>query len=272
MIRYCYGPDSYRRGAYTKELLAEARNKTPAADFFTVDFSETPDGWRAAREFLNQPSMFSGDKIMLVRESGEVEEKGEKEWVKCLKAHLEDVHAHIIISDSWEKPRKAFGFLLEKPAKAFAFEALSGKVLETFLKEQAKETGVALEAGAWEYFLKFIGSDAEAVWRGVRELEKLSLSGFKGAVTEEQLRETMQWTARTDAFSAARKLLARGDTKKKIMILEWLLGQGEEPAKLFNLVAYVASGEDAVRLADLDVAIKSGNAEYEEALLDFVLA
>lgn len=272
MISYCYGPDSYRRIQKVHELLRVAKEMHDGADFFAVDFSEKPGAWREAREFLQQQSMFADSKILLVRESGEAEEKGEKEWLKTLKLYSEKDHVHVIISDSWEKPRKAFTFLLASPVKTFFFEQLTGRALAQFLRMKAEECGVILDMGAWEYFLKFLAAGADETWSGVRELEKLALMGFKGSITEAQLREVLRWTAHTDAFAAARKLLARGDAKKKIMILEWLLAQGEEPARLFNLLAYVAHGEDAVRLADLDIAVKSGNADYEEALLSFVLA
>lgn len=221
---------------------------------------------------MRQQSMFSQEKILFVRESGEAEESREKEWVKVLKSLAEEERTHVIISDSWEKPRKAFTFLLDRPVDAYQFEQLTGRALQTFLMTEAKERGVALEEGAWSYFLKFLGTSGDELWSGVQELEKLALMGFKGAITETQLREVVKWTAHSDAFAAAHKLLAKGDAKKKIMVLEWLLAQGEEPAKLFNLLAYVARGEDAARLADLDIAVKSGTAEYEEALLSFVLA
>ena len=254
------------------EFLDAVKSKYTGADFFAVDLSENPEAWRAARDFARQQSMFSREKVLFIRESGEVDEKGEKEWVKLLKSLTEVAHTHVIISDSWEKPRKAFSFLLDQSVASYQFEQLTGPALHTFLKAEAKERGVTLEEGAWSYFLKFLGTSGDELWSGAQELEKLALSGFKGTITETQLREVVKWTAHSDAFAAAHKLLAKGDAKKKIMVLEWLLAQGEEPAKLFNLLAYVARGEDAVRLADLDIAVKSGAAEYEEALLSFVLA
>ncbi len=272
MITYCYGPDSYNRIKKTNEFLEAIRAKYAGADFFEIDLMEKPESWRMARDFVKQQSMFSSEKILFVRESGEAEEKGEREWVKVLKSLVEEKHVHVIVSDSWEKPRKAFSFLLERPVASYQFEQLTGRALQTFLTGEAKERGVALEEGAWSYFLKFLGTSGDEIWSGVQELEKLALMGFKGAITETQLREVLKWTAHSDAFAAAHKLLAKGDAKKKIMVLEWLLAQGEEPAKLFNLLAYVARGEDAVRLSDLDIAVKSGQAEYEEALLSFVLA
>jgi DNA polymerase III delta subunit len=273
VIYYCYGADSYRRIKEVRALCEKTLLRVPSSDVRTVDFEEDEEAWKKVRDFVRQPSMFENNKMVCVHESHAVEEKGEREWIKLLKTLLHDTHCTIIISDSTDKPRKAFSFLLASPAHTIHTPQLEGKLLDTFLQHEATRLHLTFEKEAWNYFLAFIHSrGSESTWNGVRELEKLALMEYEGAITEKQLRATTQWTAMAEIFSTARKLIGSEAPTKKIMILEWLLAQGEEPARLFNLLAYIATGSEALHLADLDVAVKSGNAEYEEALLQYVLS
>lgn len=273
MVIYLYGPDSYRRTLKVKELLAANKKKQPHADVKVIDFAEDADAFRAAKEFLEQPSMFSDSKTLVVYETGEVNEKQEKAWLKLLKEELKEPKTIVIISDSWAKPRKAFLFLTEAPAKAQLFEGLEGRTLSTFLKKEADARSLAFQPEAWTHFVNFVStySDATRSWVGVRELEKLWLAKFAQPIAPKDLKTLIDYASEAEVFSAARALMGAADPKKRLALLEELLAQGEEPARLFNLLAYNARGAQAVRLADLDIAVKSGNAEYEEALLDFAL-
>ena len=273
VIYYCYGADSYRRIKEARALYENALRGAPSSDVRTFDFEEDEEAWKKVRDFVRQPSMFVHNKIVYIHETHAVEEKGEREWIKILKTLSDDAHCTVIISDSIDKPRKAFSFLLAFPVHAIHTPALEGRLLDVFLQHEATRLGLIFEKEAWDYFLTFIRSRGEeGTWNGVRELEKLSLMEHEGSITEKQLRATTQWTAAAEVFGAARKLIGGEMPTKKIMILEWLLAQGEEPARIFNLLAYIATGREALHLADLDVAIKSGNAEYEEALLQYVLS
>ena len=271
MVIYLYGTDSYRRSKKLKELLEQNKKKQPNTDVLFVDFLEDPDSWKKARDFLRQPSMFSESKTLVVHESGEVNEKGEKEWLKTVKEYLEEKRIFIIISDSWDKPRKAFMFLTDAPVKAQEFIGLEGKTLDAFLRKEASAFGLRFEADAWTHFVKHIESTTGKSWTGVFELEKVALARFKMPISKSDVESIVQHATQIDVFNSARELMGVERVEKRIAILERLFAQGEEPARLFNLLAYNARGAQAVRLADLDAAIKSGQSDYEEALLDFVL-
>lgn len=265
---YLYGADSYRRTKKLREIIQLNKAKQPNADLFFADLSEDADAWRRAKDFLEQPSMFSPSKTLVVYESGEVEEKA---WIKLLKEHTATPKTFIIISDSCAKPKKAFSFLLDVPVKVQEYVGLEGKTLDTFLKKEADTQNLKFEKDAWNYFVKFVDSKSDKSWVGVRELEKIACAGFGTAISKKEVETMVRYSAESNVFNASRELMGVGTPYKRIAILESLLAQGEDAARLFNLLAYNARGAQAVRLADLDIAIKSGTSDYEEALLDFVL-
>lgn len=265
---YLYGADSYRRTKKLSEIIQLNKAKQPNADLFFADLSEDADAWRDAKDFLDQPSMFSPSKTLVVRESGEVDEKA---WIKLLKEHAATPKTFIIISDSCAKPKKAFSFLLEAPVKTQEFASMEGKILETFLKKEADAHKLTFEKDAWNYFVKFVDSKNDNTWVGARELEKISCAQFNAPITKKELETLVRFSQGANVFDSSRALMARGTPYARAAVLESLLLQGEEAPRLFNLLAYNARGAQAVRLADLDIAIKSGTSDYEEALLDFVL-
>lgn len=268
MIVYLYGTDSYRRTKKLREIIQLNKEKQQNTDLFFADLLEDTDAWRRAKDFLEQPSMFSPSKTLVVYESGEVDEKA---WIKTLKNQITTPKTFIIISDSCAKPKKAFSFLLDAPVKAQEYAGLEGKKLELFLGKEADAQGLKFEKDAWNYFVRFVDSHADTTWVGVRELEKIACAGFGSPITKKEIEAMAQFSAESNVFNASRELMSPGTPYKRIEILESLLSQGEDPARLFNLLAYNARGAQAVRLADLDIAIKSGTSDYEEALLDFVL-
>ncbi len=268
MIVYLYGADSYRRTKKLSEIIRLNKEKQPNTDMFFADLFEDAELWRKAKDFLEQPSMFSPSKTLVVYESGEVDEKG---WVKLLKEHATTPKTFIIISDSCAKPKKAFLFLLDAPVKTQEFAGIEGRILEAFLKKEADAHKLVFEKDAWNYFVKFVDSKPEKSWVGVRELEKIACAGFGSAISKKEIETIVQYSVESNVFNASRELMGAGTPYKRIALLESLLAQGEDAPRLFNLLAYNARGAQAVRLADLDIAIKSGTSDYEEALLDFVL-
>jgi DNA polymerase III delta subunit len=270
MIYYFYGPDSYRRNEKLKTSLAGYRKKYPTGDMMVLDLEENPDGWTKARDFLSQPSMFVDSKVLVVKESGEVPEKEEKEWIKTLKSELETERTFVFISDT-KKPLKAFGFLLEPPVKKDSFGELEGKFLEAFVKKEASARGLSFEKSAWEYLINCLSSVTERSWVAVAELEKVFLSGFSGTIKLDDLKKTVNPVLNDEVFEVARKISWSRNWAEKMALLEGLFLQKKEAAYVFNSLAYIAKGKDIVRMADYDVAVKSGNMEYEEALLEFIL-
>ncbi len=268
MIVYLYGKDSYRRTKKLNEIIRLNKEKQPNADIFFIDLSEDQSAWQKAKEFLEQPSMFSDSKTLVVCESGEVEEK---EWIKILKKQVTTSKVFVIISDSCAKPKKAFSFLISEPVKIQEFPELEGKTLESFLKKEAEKKGLIFDKDSWYYFLQFLDSKKEKAWVGIRELEKMECAGFGSPISKKEITKIIHFDEETNIFNASRELMGSGQVYKKMALLEALLIQKEDAPHLFNLLAYNASGAQAVRLADLDIAIKSGNSDYEEALLDFIL-
>ncbi|MEK7169394.1 MAG: hypothetical protein AAB700_00980 [Patescibacteria group bacterium] len=271
MIYFLYGPDSYRRNQKLKSSLDGYRKKYPTGDIMAVDLEENPDDWTKARDFLNQPSMFVDSKVLIVKESGDVPEKEEKNWIKVLKSELETAHTFIFVSNA-KKPLKAFEFLLKPPAKSDFFGELDGGLLEAFVKKEAATRGLEFEKSAWDFLLNCLSSVAERSWVAVAELEKISLSGFSQPIKSSDLKKIISPVLDDQVFEAARKISWSRSWAEKLGLLESLFLQKKEAAYIFNSLAYIAKGKDIVRMADYDVAVKSGNLEYEEALLDFVLS
>ena len=90
MIIHLSGPDSYRRKKKLRELLADYFKKYESADLLDLDFSDDKEAWEKARDFLNQPSMFTPSKVLVARESacstrtlrrGEAEDTGPERWM-----------------------------------------------------------------------------------------------------------------------------------------------------------------------------------------------
>lgn len=290
MIIHLYGPDSYRRNKKLRELLADYFKKYPAADFLDIDFSEDKEAFVKARDFLEQPSMFTSSKVLVAHASacatkaskdGEEEAGGEekdakgstawrKDWAAILKKYAEDTKVFVFLTDAG-KPLKAFDFLLKKPARSSVFAELSGEELRRFVLEEAEARGLSFSPEALRFFLGFLGSAPDASWNAVHEIEKLSLMGLPQPLAAKAIEPVIEWSAKTAVFEGARAIMwARGRTER-LKLLEKLFLQKEAAAYIFNSLGFMARGRDAVRLADYDVSVKSGGLDYEEALLDFVL-
>jgi len=268
MIYFFYGPDSYRRNQKLNSSIAEYKKKYPVSDMAVLDLAGEPDDWMKARDFLNQPSMFVDSKVLVLRNSGEVSEKG---WQKVLKSNLESPHTFIFVSDE-KKPLKAFGFLLEPPAKSQFFGELDGRLLEAFIKKEAGARGLVFEKKAEDFFLGYLLALNERSWIAVSELDKFSLLGLAQPIKFEELRRVIASASNDEVFDIAKQIMWSRNWAEKLKLLEKLLLQKKEPAYIFNSLAYSARGRELIRLADYDAAIKGGNLDYEEALLDFVIA
>jgi DNA polymerase III delta subunit len=269
MVIFLYGPDSYRRTRKVREVVSKYKKKHATADLLGVDLDENPDGWRDARDFVNQPSMFTEAKLLLVREGCSI---SEKEWVKTLKRCVGLEHVFVIVSDMKE-PKKDFKFLLEIPVAAQEFSALDGRVLAVFIEREAKAKMIALQPEALALFSTFIAERApeERGWVADNELQKLAFTKFEQPITKHSLEEFLTLKAQEDVSRLTMRLAYGRDFSQKLAALEQLLTQKSAPAHVFNLLGYYTKGATAVALADYDISVKSGGLEYEEALLDFAL-
>jgi DNA polymerase III delta subunit len=267
MIIFLYGEDSYRRHQKLKELIAAYRAKHKDIDFLQIDLAETPADWLKAKDFLVQPSMFVDSKILVVKESGSVDEK---DWRKVLKAELANAKVFILISDA-KKPAKPFDFLLKPPAQAQLFEELTGEALGSFLKKEAAKRGLVFAPEAWHFFTNYVSKQSERGWFSAGELQKIALANFQAPISLVALQKAVRPAVGDFSFLKAKNLFFERTPGRRLFWLEDLILTKEEPAYLFNLLAYQAQGRDLGRFADYDVSIKSGGLEYEEALLAFIL-
>lgn len=268
MILFLYGEDLYRRNAKVQELLRVNKEKRLNADIFIANLEEDSDMWVRARDFLAQPSMFSEAKTLVIKESGSVDEK---EWIALLKREATTTNTVCIISDT-KAPKKAFSFLLKDPVKVQEFEELEERKLEIFLKKEADGRNLHFSKEAWSFFISYVGKETSRSIRGILELEKISLLYGDKEIKKSDLSPILKITSQEEVFQFARRIIASRKKSERMCILERLFLQGEAGAYIFNALAYQARGEDVALLSDLDVKIKSGNAEYEEALLCFVLS
>ncbi len=270
MIIYLVGPDSYRRGIKLRELIRQYKEKNKEIDLLDVDLEEDPTKWEGIRDFLNQPSMFVDKKIAVVRESGAVPVgAGSKEWVKTLKAFLDTPDTFVVISDH-EGPRKEFQFLMD--VKEYQeFNELEGRMLEMFVRKEAQVRGVTFAPSALEYFLRHLFWVESRSWTAINEIGILALAGFKGSVSQDDLKKLFTIGANEKVYEIARAFVFERQWKTKLALLERALAEKVAEAHLFNTLAFQVRGDDIEKLADFDVAIKSGNLDYEEALTSLAL-
>ncbi|PIP30041.1 hypothetical protein COU12_01435 [Candidatus Jorgensenbacteria bacterium CG10_big_fil_rev_8_21_14_0_10_54_38] len=291
MLVFLYGPDGYRRTENLRALVAEYRAKYPMLDLLSVDLEDTPDDWMRARDFLNQPSMFAGKKMLVARGGGHIDEK---RWIKALKKELAAENTLVLISDG-EKPLKALAFLLklEKPSRSQEFKELEGRVLELFMRREAEARDLKFSPDALSFFLSYLSACPDRSARAVNELDRFALAlravgpelrsvgaydpedwpeaGFPVPVSLVCAEELIWWTPSEEVFQVARRMLSsRKNIRQNLALLERLLATNDG-ARIFNSMAYQAGGEAAERFADYDISIKSGGLEYEEALTEFVI-
>jgi len=267
MIVFLYGEDVYRREAKVKELLVANREKKKNADIKVFDLRDEKEQWKLAKEFISQPSMFSDTKTVVIYGSGEPDIK---EWRELLKKEIHTTDHVVIISDE-KIPKKNFLFLLDPNVKTSEYEELTGKKLEIFLKREAERLNVSLDNESWKLFILHIEMFPLRSAAGVRELEKCALFAKNKLLDESGLRSIIQTTETEDVYSVARFIASEKKQEKRMAILERAFINKVDPAHLFNTLVYVVNGSGIERLAQLDIKIKSGNAEYEEALLEFIL-
>jgi len=267
VIIFLYGNDIYRRELKVRELLRINREKRKDADISIFDLEEGKDEWKKVRDFLFQPSMFSETKTAVVYESGVADIK---EWRELLKKEIHSKENILIISDS-SAPKKNFSFLLDVDVKTNEYKELEGKALDLFLKKEAEKMNVVFDKDVWNQFVAHIETFQSRSAAGIRELEKCSLFSKGKSISNSEFHLIIQTTKEEDVFGLARALVYEHDTKKRIRLLEQAFINKIDIPYLFNAIAYIAKGGDVERLAELDVKIKSGNADYEEALLQFVL-
>ncbi len=269
MFIFLYGQDSYRRKEKLRELIAPYSKKYEQADLLTVDFEEDENGWIKARDFLGQPSLFASAKVLIIKEISAIAEANEREAAKYLKLQIETKDIFVFVLNS-KTPKKLFHFLLENSYKKYFFDELKDRMLEVFIKEEAKKKNLVFESEALEFFAKYISGVPEKSWQVINELEKIKLLVGQKEIAIEDVKKIVKFSEQTAVFDLAGKVLRSGALKEKLFFLERLFAKADA-AYAFNALAYQAWNKEAEQLADYDVSIKSGGLEYEEALLEFLI-
>src|SRR3989338_1547948 len=280
MIIFLYGLDSYRQNEKLRELIAPYDKKYKQTDMLTVDFEENENDWVKARDFLGQPSLFVSSKILIIKEIGAIAEANEREAAKYLKTQTETKDIFVFVLNS-KMPKKLFHFLSENSYKKYFFDELKDRMLEVFLKEEAKKKSLAFEPAALTVFTKYINGLPEKSWQAVNELEKIRLLvsetseisevSKSSEVSVEDVKKIIKFSEKAAVFDLAGKVLRSGALKDKLTFLERLLAKADS-AYAFNSLAYQVWNKEAEQFADYDVSVKSVGLEYEEALLEFIVS
>ena len=300
MIILLSGPDSYRRSQRLKNLVRGFKEKYPtgAVERFAVERNGKKDDARQEflrlREFCGTASIF-GDKKMIVlenvwdtetkrgkrAESVKTEGKKEEEYVGIskdfkffLKSQVEPQDIVIVISGEKGAPA-GITFLKGKGVTIEKFEELDEAELKTFVKNEAKALGISLADNALHFLVSFFG---ENVWGLVTELQKVASSKYQAAgnkpISLEEIKRVGDYIETEEVFPFVQSLVYPGSTAQKLALYEKMIILREEPVKIFNILQSLnyISPELLERLADYDIMVKSGKMEYDDVLVDLILA
>ena len=133
------------------------------------------------------------------------------------------------------------------------------KNLNNFILEEAGKRKLNISS---QFVNKLMLSYRNDTWAYITELDRLVFSG-----TENVSRMT---GIDGNYFFKLLNGLRGYNLSGRLMALELLLAENEEPAKIFNILAAQKNLKN--KFANYDLLVKSGRLEYEEVLLDFVLA
>lgn len=244
MIVHLFGPDAYRRQARLRELIAahEARYSRFSVAHFDVSENEAAEKFAA---FLRNASLFDEAKFAVVHAENELPETMIG-LIESLAADADRTAAVVATDRIKDLPRQA---------ACEEFPALQGEDRIAFIRAEAKKRGFT-PSPATIGILAALPFDS---WGISTELDALALGGSVAAGPREP------------EFFPLVQSLRHAAAPVRLSALAYLL-EREEPAKVFNILAALLDQAGKRRMADYDVAVKSGKLEYEEALLDYVLA
>lgn len=265
MIILLHGPDDYRRNRKREELVAEFVKKNSALGVGRFDLEDA--GAREELEaFLRNQSIFTPKRLAIVENSlGEPD----KTLAAIYKNHLEG-ETTLLLSER-AKPGKSWAFLL--PAKSVKaavavtqeFDYLTGAEWSAFVAREAKDRGVVFAPAAHKFLAAAYEKDT---WRLVTELDKLALMNKK-QVSQADLEEMS--IELIPNFWATMNGLKSYRIGERLATLEAIFARNEPAAKIFNILAYQWP-EKLPHFAAYDRAIKMGRCDYEETLVDLLIA
>lgn len=253
MIIYLYGPDAYQRQEKLNWYLDKFKEKHSALTVESFDLEDEKELIKL-KEFATAQSLFENSKFGILNNLSEAEPK---ELDGVFKISIDSKILTLAIS-SEKDLSKDFKILKNKEGVMVEeFKIPTGAALTNFIKKAAMERKIKLSP---EHSLILAKNYQSDTWGLITELDKLAMGGSPEAAIEGQ-----------DFFGLISQMQRSGSAKYQLPILERLL-QNNDAAMVFNFLASRASGNAKIKMADYDVAIKSGKLEYEEALLDAILA
>jgi len=265
MIIFLYGVDDYRRQLKKHEIIGEFNKKRSeiGLDFFDL---ENASAQEELIGFLGNQSIFESAKLAVIENAFEVPAP---KLAKLLKPFLTIPNITLLITEK-DKPVKALSFLLEKPAIAQKFEALTGAEWIGFINAEAKKRGVSLTDAAARFLSDVYHGNT---WGVVTELEKLS--GFVGAggatkAIDKKDLNVFDLEVAPNYWGLMNGLKSY-DLKNRLYAFESMLAIGDPAAKIFNILASTWQ-EKTPHMAEYDLAVKSGKVDYEEALVDLLIS
>jgi DNA polymerase III delta subunit len=264
MIIFLYGPDDYRRQLKKQEIVGEFSKKRSdiGLGFFDLENGSVQEDLLG---FLANQSIFESAKLAVIENVFEIPAP---KLSKLLKPFLAVKNTTLLITEK-DKPVKALAFLLEKPAIAQKFEALSGVEWIGFIKAEAKRLGVKCTDSAIQFLADVYQGNT---WGIITELQKLANfagKGSSGLIDKKDL-NVFDLEAAPNYWGLMSGLKSY-DLKNRLYAFESMLALGDPAAKIFNILASQWQ-EKTPHMAEYDLAVKSGKVDYEEALVDLLIS
>lgn len=162
MIRFLYGPDTYRSRQELKRIIEEYKANKDWLDFTRIDCRDN-EVFQEIRESVDTVSMFNQEKLIVLENAFNLQEEI-LEFFK--KRDLKNVEV-IFWEEKPDKKTKLFKFL-HKNSKEFLL--LKNNQLKTWIKDYIKEQKGNINNQAIEKLIEYIGKD---LWRMTSEINKL---------------------------------------------------------------------------------------------------
>ena len=128
------------------------------------------------------------------------------------------------------------------------FSPLVGKQLRTWLQEEARESGAAIEPLAVEELLGMVGGDQDML---EQEIRKLAIHARGSAIDVQQVRLLAVPSADREIWTLT-SLLSRGDGTGALRYARALLRGGEDAFSLWNVLLWYVRSFAAVAIAVRD--------------------
>jgi len=259
-----------------KEALLAAKNSVPEGDrdflFQSFDMadsapSDSPSVEHVLDALNTVPFLPGGRRIIALEGAEKIPAKGLKPVTGYLSKPSPDSVFIILFAGA---PKKAVMEAL-RGARAVALD-IRERDLPAWLRERARQKGLALSSGAVEYLIGTVGPEPGLL---SSEVEKLVMSGRK-KLEKDDLVEMVRGSGDYDAFDLI-DALRTGDADRVFRIYA-SLSETQEPYSLLGALNWhysrrLGNGEDRARvfalLSEADTMLKSSGGAYP---LEYLLA